>query len=100
VTPWNLPEARPAYVRRLEDPFPDVRVLALVALGKAGDRSGAGSILARLSDDSPLVRAQAAATLAELGDPAVRPRLQQVVESDVDPAVQRAAEEALATLPR
>jgi HEAT repeat protein len=100
VTPWNLPEARPVYVRRLEDPFPDVRVLALVALGKAGDRSAAGSILARLSDDSPLVRAQAAATLAELGDPAVRPRLQQVVESDVDPAVQRAAEEALATLPR
>src|SRR5262249_12775904 len=36
---WNVPEARPVFVRRLEDPFTGNRIMALVGLGRAGDRS-------------------------------------------------------------
>lgn len=97
---WNVPEALPVLVRRLDDPYPDTRVTALVGLGKSGDRSVVLPVLARLADPMSKVRAQAVATLAELGDPRARPPLETLREKELSPEVQQVLEKALARLPR
>jgi HEAT repeat protein len=86
-------------VRRLDDPFPDVRMVALAGLARTGDRSVIDPVLARLSDRVPMVRAQAIMALAELGDPRVRPQLEALLERDGDGNVQRALAAALSKLP-
>ena len=58
------------------------------------------SVLERLSDQSPLVRSQAALTAAELGGAAVRPTLETRQRVELDSNVQSALEEALEHLPR
>ena len=97
---WNVPEALPALVRRLDDPFIDTRLTALVGLAKSGDRSVVDAVLARLSDPASKVRAQVVLTLAELGDPRARPPLEALRKTEVHPDVQLALEKALAHLPR
>jgi len=90
--------ALPVLVRRLGDPFPGVRVSALVGLAALGDPQVVDPVLARLADQVPAVRAQAALTLAELGGPEVRPRLEALLQTEADPRVQQALEAALTKL--
>ena len=97
---WNVPEALPVLVRRLDDPFTDTRLAALEGLGRSGDRSVVDAVLARLSDPASKVRAQVVLTLAELGDPRARPPLEALRKTEVHPDVQLALEKALAHLPR
>ena len=97
---WRAPQAVPVLVKRLEDPFDQTRVAALWALGGIGDRSVVDPVLARLSDGVAEVRIQAATTLAELGDPRVRPQLEALQQKETDSRVQDALESALARLPR
>ena len=96
----NDPESRPVLVRRLDDPVPDVRRLALVGLGQLADRTAVDVVLARLTDANPMVRAQAAATLGVLGDPKVRPALEDLQTRETDSNVQYAVDQALTQLPR
>lgn len=96
----NAPQAVPVFVRRLEDPFPDTRALALVGLARSGDRTVADAVLARLGDRVPKVRAEAAMALAELGDPRARSELENLRKIDPEPEVQLALDAALARLPR
>ena len=97
---WDVAEALPVFVRRLEDPLPDNRVLALVGVAKRGDRTLIDPVLTRLSDQNPVVRAQAVATLAAVGDATVRPPLEALQQKESDSNVQRALEEALSRVPR
>ena len=96
----GVPEARPVFLRRLEDPVPENRILGLIGLTHLADRTVIGPVLERLSDQSPLVRAQAALTAAALGDATVRPTLETRQRIELDTNVQSALEEALAHLPR
>jgi HEAT repeat protein len=95
---WKAREALGVLVRRLEDPFPDTRIAALVGLSEIGDRAVVDPVLARLDDKLPAVRVQAIATLAALGDARVRPYLESLRERDTDPSVQDALDKALAQL--
>lgn len=95
---WNAPEAYPVFQRRLRDPFPDVRVSALIGIAQAGDKSAVDAVLQTLSDPQSKVRAQAITTLGELGERRARQPIEALVDEDPDPAVQRAAEIALARL--
>lgn len=96
----NAVEAFPVFVRRLEDPLPDNRIVALMGLAKLGNRAVIGSVLTRLSDQSPAVRAQAVATLAVLGDSKVRPPLEALQQTESDLNVQGVLEDALSRVPR
>ena len=95
LAPLRAPEALPVLERRLEDPFPLIRVSALTALVAIGDRRVVNRVIARLADDVPEVRAQAVLTLAELGDRGIRPRLEALRRTETDPQVQQALEAAL-----
>ena len=97
---WNVPEAFPVLVRRLEDPLPDIRVLALTGLARLGDQKALDPVLARLFDASAAVRALAVPTLAWLGGPKVRPQLEALQQKESDPAVRGALEAALSQLAR
>jgi HEAT repeat protein len=96
----ELPEARPVFVRLLDDPVPDVRMWGLIGLGQLADRTAVGAVQTRLTDPSPLVRTQAVKTLALLGDAKVRPVLEDLQKRETDSNVQYAVEEALTQLPR
>jgi HEAT repeat protein len=97
---WNVPEAFPVLVRRLEDPFPDIRVLALTGLARLGDPKAVDPVLARLSDASPAVRALAVPTAALLGGSKVRPQLEALQQNESDPSVRDALEAELSRLAR
>ena len=97
---WNVPEAFPVLVRRLEDPLTDIRVLALMGVARLGDRQAVDPVLARLSDQSPAVRAQAVTTLGVLGDPMVRQPLEALQQKESDASVRGALEAVLSQLPR
>ena len=97
---WNVPEAFPVLVRGLEDPLPEIRVLALTGLARLGDPKAVDSVLARLSDASPAVRALAVPTLGHLGGPKVRPQLEAMQQKESDPHVLGALEAELSRLAR
>lgn len=97
---WQAPGARPVLIRSLGDPFPEVRILALVGLSRGGDSTLVDPVLTLLADPYPGVRAQAVKTLADLGDPRVRPQLEALEQRDPDSSVQEAVEKALARLGR
>ena len=96
----GVPESRPVFIRRLQDPVPDNRILALVGLAQLADRTAIGPVLTRLADDSSLVRAQAALTIATIGDASVRPALEELQKRESESNVQSALDEALVRLPR
>jgi HEAT repeat protein len=96
----RAPEAVPVFVQGLQDPFADVRALALIGLGQVGDSSSGDAVLARLSDPAPVVRAQAAGTLVELRDPRARTELESLRKRELDSSVQQALTAALARLAR
>ena len=87
-------------VRRLEDPFPDIRVLALTGLAWLGDPTAVDPVLARLSDANSEVRALAVPTLGHLGGPKVRPQLEAMQQKESDPRVLGALEAELSRLAR
>lgn len=93
-------EARPVFMRRLEDRLPENRVLALMGLTQLADRTAVGSVLSKLIDPDSLVRAQAVVALATLGDATVRPALEALQRNESDSNVLSALEEALSRLPR
>ena len=97
---WKVPEAYPVLVRRLEDPFPDIRVLALTGLAWLGDPTAVDPVLARLSDANSEVRALAVPTLGHLGGPKVRPQLEAMQQKESDPRVLGALEAELSRLAR
>jgi HEAT repeat protein len=96
----SLSEGRPVFLRRLEDPVPEVRMAALAALAQLGDPTVVGAVTARLTDRHALVRTQAVRTLAVLGDATVRPLLEDLQKRELDSNVQYAIEETLTQLPR
>jgi HEAT repeat protein len=97
---WKAPEAFPVFVRRLDDPLPEVRLLAVVGLARLGDPKGVDPMLPYLSDEQPTMRAQVVAGLAELGGPKVRAQLEALNDKELDPEVLQALETALTRLRR
>jgi HEAT repeat protein len=97
---WNVPEAYPVLVRGLEDPLPEIRVLALTGLARLGDPKAVAPVLTRLSDADAEVRALAVPTLAHLGGPKVRPQLEALQQKESDPRVLDALEAELSRLER
>jgi HEAT repeat protein len=95
---WNVPEAFPVFVRRLNDPLPDVRLLAVMALERLGDSKAVDPITASLADPNAIVRAQAVKALALLGGPKVRPQLEALEQKETEPEVLAALEGALSHL--
>jgi HEAT repeat protein len=100
VAALGLAEGREVFVRRLDDPVPEVRLAALVALEQLGDRTVAPMVRTRLTDLNGLVRAQTVRTLGVLGDASLRPVLEDLQTREIDSNVQYAIDEALRRLPR
>jgi HEAT repeat protein len=96
---WAPSEAVPVLVRRLEDPFADVRAMALIGLAGLGERRVGDLVVARLSDPVPGVRVQAVLALVQLGDPRARPALLSLRKGEVDAEVLQVLEAALERLP-
>jgi HEAT repeat protein len=96
----DLAEARPVLMRRVEDPLPENRVLALYGLTVLADRAVIPLALARLKDEMADVRGQAVVALSTLGDAQVRPALEALRQKEDNPIVLRAIEDALTRLPR
>jgi HEAT repeat protein len=92
---WNAPEAFPVFVRRLNDPLPEVRVLALTGLERLGDQKGVGPVLGSLSDPNVMVRARAVTAVAALGGSKVRAQLEALAKTEQEPEVMAALENAL-----
>jgi HEAT repeat protein len=92
---WNPPEAVPVFLRRLGDPFPETRVAALAGIDRAGERGAFDTVLEKLADPSPIVRAQAVLTLANLDRARARPHLERLRAKDADSGVQRVLESTL-----
>ncbi|HXJ78252.1 MAG TPA: HEAT repeat domain-containing protein [Candidatus Methylomirabilis sp.] len=92
---WNVPEAFPVYVGRLEDPLQELRLAALAGLEKLGDPRGVDPVLAHLNDSNPTVRARVVTVLASLGGSKVRPQLEALDEKEIAPEVLQALEAAL-----
>jgi len=97
---WNIPQAYPAFVKRLDDPVSEIRVLAVIGLHRLGDPKAVEPVLAHLSDKSPLVRAQMVTMLATVGGPTVRPQLEALEQRESEPEVLAALEAALSRLAR
>lgn len=93
-------EARPVFMRRLDDRLPENRVLALMGLTQLSDRTVVPLVLLRLTDREPLVRGQAVVALATLGDGTVRPALEALQRTETDSNVLSVLEEALSRVPR
>jgi HEAT repeat protein len=97
---WNVTEAFPVFVRRLNDPLPEVRMLALTGLERLGDQKGVAPALGSLSDPNVMVRARAVTTVAVLGGSKVRPQLEALAKAEEEPEVMAALETALSQLAR
>jgi hypothetical protein len=85
-------------VARIDDPSSAVRARAIQALGTLRARDSVVALIAKLSPETEpaaSVRAAAAASLGELGDPAAREAVQAAYASDQDHFVRDAAAIAL-----
>lgn len=86
-----------AVSQAVNDRDPAVRVAAVSALQKIGQRAGARVLLEKLNDDNPHVRAAAARALGHLQEPNTAPRLRPLLH-DPYGFVRSAAAEALGRL--
>jgi HEAT repeat protein len=92
------PRAIPYLVKRADDPEPMVRIGVLVALGRLHASEAQEVLIAGLTDPSSVVRMAAVEALGRLGDPAVLPRLWEVLDQDQDAETRLQAAEAIALL--
>ena len=92
------PRAIPSLIDHAGDPEAHVRMTILHALGQLHAHDAQEVLLAGLSDPAPVVRMSAAEALGRLDDPAVLPRLWQVLDEDSDAEVRMSAVEAIAML--
>jgi HEAT repeat protein len=100
-TPPNEPDAVvPALVRVLNDPDPEVRRNAILALGRIEHPHAVGPLVGRLGDPDPGVREASAWGLGNIGEAALdqagMPMVQRL--SDPSDAVRVAAAQALAAM--
>src|SRR5262249_2744983 len=76
----------------LNDPSPDARAEAIIALGRNRDRQAVAPITRALrEDDSPLVREAAARALGLIGLPGSLDALQRAAQADGDRDVRKSA---------
>jgi hypothetical protein len=80
-------------------PDPSVRARAATTLGRVGGAEAAAALTAALSDQTPSVRIQAAHALRSAEGPRAIPAIGDVLLSDPDVSVRRAAVRILGTLP-
>ncbi|HET9627142.1 MAG TPA: HEAT repeat domain-containing protein [Kofleriaceae bacterium] len=83
-----------ALTRMLDSPSDKTRLSAVLALAKLGDRAVEKPLVAALRDASQRVRAVAATALGRLGCQAALPALRWLAETDADPGVRQAANNA------
>ena len=74
----------PQVVLASEDPNPQVRKMAVVALGEIGGKEAVTGLIDALTDKDESVRRRAAVALGEIGSEAAEaiPALQQVMQGD------------------
>ncbi len=82
----------------LQAKAPEQRRSASQALGRAGEVGARSAIAALLADQASEVRAQAALSLARLGDAATASELRKILDADNTPSVRVAAAAAMAQL--
>jgi len=82
----------------LEDKRPKVRIVAVAAVAKSGDKNARRILQGMLGDKSEQVRAAAARGLGQVGDPKALRALQLAVDEDKSKLVRREAKAALALL--
>ncbi|NQU11028.1 HEAT repeat domain-containing protein [bacterium] len=87
----------PAVIEALDDPDPDVRRTAAVALSVLRPASAVNDLSSRADDDNPHVRAATARAMGELGDRAAVPKLVGLLR-DENGYVRGAAAQALGKL--
>jgi hypothetical protein len=81
--------------RMLDSPSDKTRLSAVLALAKLGDRSVQKPLITALRDSNVRVRAVAATALGRLGCEAALPALRWLVQTDADPGVRQAANNAV-----
>lgn len=91
---WRAREALPAFLRLLDDPWPDTRRIAVQAVAFVGDQSHVDVVAMRLRDGAVPVRLSACETLAALGGPAAAQRLEAAVQDEGHPEVRQGCEAA------
>jgi HEAT repeat protein len=84
----------------LQDRSEEVRLTAIAAVGRTGQASGVGVLSSLLQDPLPEIRIAALHALGELGSPEAVPTIEAALETESDPAVVRAAGEAIDTINR
>lgn len=89
------PRSIPPLVARLRDDSPRVRATAAWALGEIESRQAVRPLIDALGDPDALVRESAARALGEVDDAAAVPALTDLLESDSEAPVRRAAAWAL-----
>lgn len=87
----------PKVLVALEDKRVRVRITAVVAVSKSGDKRARRILEGMLGDPDDGVRAAAAEGLERLGDPAARPALEKL-RKDKSPLVRKMVDRALAAL--
>jgi HEAT repeat protein len=97
---WREPRALPALLRLLDDPASEVRTVAVIGVGELGNQANVDVVAARLTDKAITVRVSAVQALATIGGDAARERLQAAHNTETNPQVRQALEEALARLQR
>lgn len=89
------PRSIPPLIARLRDDTPRVRATAAWALGEIESKEAIRPLIEALADADALVRESAAHALGEIEDAAAVPALTDLLKSDREPAVRRAAARAL-----
>ncbi|ABS26377.1 HEAT repeat domain-containing protein [Anaeromyxobacter sp. Fw109-5] len=92
------PEAIPALLERLRDGDPDIVQRAVGALAQIGDPRAVGALIEVAQGGDPALTARIARIVGDIGGPEAEGYLLTLEAGHPDPAVRRAAREALADL--
>ncbi len=92
------PEAVPALLERLRDGDPEIVQRAVGALAQIGDRRAVGPLIEVAQGGDPALTARVARIVGDIGGPEAEGYLLTLEAGHPDPAVRRAAREALADL--
>ncbi len=94
VAPLNLPKVEGAIIGAYQSHDPELRISAIYAMGKNGDRSWLPLLLKELASTDAEIRYEAAEACGELGEEDAIPQLIELID-DPDVEVQVAALRAL-----
>lgn len=83
----------------LNDSKPEIRILAVNALGAIGDDKAVNALIGCLSDREPTVRMAAIKVVGTMRNQTLKSHLQHIVQTEKDEVVKAALQAAIAAIP-